>query len=82
MGLSIKDAEHKKRRDLFIGGAKTVYPYSTHTIPQVRKFISFFANLETKIRLQTFLLEEFTDLAKKKEIYYTFFSNKSFLTNL
>ena len=82
MGLSIKDAKQKKRSALFISGAKNVYPYSIDTIPQARKFSSFFANLETKIRLKTFLLDEFKELAPKKEINYTFFSTKLFLRNL
>ena len=65
MHLSIIDTEHKKRGAIFTGGAKNAYPSSTDTIPPPRKFSSFFANSENKIRLRVFLLDEFKDLAEK-----------------
>ena len=57
MDLSIKDAEHKKRSALFIGGSKNVFSSSIDTIPLARKFSSFFANSENKITLHEFLLK-------------------------
>ena len=55
MDLCTENAELKRRIALFIGGAKNVYSSSTDTIPPVRKFSSFFANSENKIRLEAFL---------------------------
>ena len=65
MDLCIENAELKRRIALFIGGAKNVYPCSTDTIPPVRKFSSFFANSENKIRLQALLLDEFKNFGEK-----------------
>lgn len=72
--MSIKDAEHKKRSRLFIGGAKNIYPATDETVPPAKQFNGFFVNPENKTRLQAFLLEEFKVLAEKniKKVYYTY----------
>ena len=50
--MSIKDAEHKKRSALLIGGAKNVFPSANENIPSANKFDSFFVNFEKETRLQ------------------------------
>ena len=73
VGVTTKDMENERRCPLYSGGSKNMFPKANLGDPSANNFNAFFMNPGNKVRLQKFLLGEFSRLALLKDecFYYT-----------
>ena len=66
--INVKDGEHKNRAKKYAGGeSKNIFPVSSKPFPSASDFNAFFKNKGNKIRLQTFLMNEFIKRARRDD---------------
>ena len=63
---SFKDNEHEKRKDNYRGERKNIIIKRNSKFPTAREFNEFFTVKKNKIRLQDFLKQELSVIARKK----------------
>ena len=61
--VGVTTKEHEKRCSLYSGGRKNMFPKANLGVPSANNFNAFFMNPGNKVRLQKFLMGEFSRLA-------------------